>query len=98
MLEELRDEIARLKRIIESSNHPFIASKRLISNAVELVAKDDFEGAKELLRKACELAELKKFIKVNGRATSLARSIKDKIRDGELEEAERLIKELEETI
>jgi len=56
------------------------------------------EGAKELLRKACELAELKKFIKVNGRATSLARSIKDKIRDGELEEAERLIKELEETI
>ncbi|RLI78812.1 hypothetical protein DRP04_09750 [Archaeoglobales archaeon] len=109
MLEELRDEIARLKRVIESSNHPFTASRRLVSNAIELVARDEFERAKELLRNAYELAmaenaifsnlsRLKDMIKVDGRAASIARSIEDKIRNGELKEAENLIKELEETV
>lgn len=107
-LDEIKDEIKRLRTLLNSS-HPFTASKRLISEAINLIKKEDFEKAKENLKKAQELAELeisifsnlstlRKQIKIGGRSSSLANIIENKIRDGELDEAKNLIEDLKESV
>lgn len=106
-LRDIKNKIARIKKSMQGSR--FTAAKRVIESAVQEVKKDNFDDALKQLKEAEELIgrekevgnkvdRLRSKIKVNGYSDNITRKIWDNLRNGELEEAEKLISDLEDSI
>ncbi|AXI24857.1 hypothetical protein CFE53_01230 [Methanofervidicoccus sp. A16] len=105
MLEEIREVMLELKELIKDDSY-YNASKDIIRKAIREIKKDNFKRALKLLKEAKNLAlkerniverikNLEAKIKIHGKARNVANSIYDRIRSGDLDNAEDLIPELE---